>query len=229
MDKFVIRNPRNLHRKDEINLSERKHLKQVTLQSLAGVVVLEELVKAKKILDSDEESIERKLDALKSLKGKKPSKEVLVKVGIGKTVRKLSKAPVEIIEAEPPSHTSHCKLRKLSYEIYKSWKTELERKVELQRETITVQSDKETERLRSAAVKFIQTSIKSKKKETKSTHRTISEEIEKEIFSQSNCLVGSKYRKLSRKVVFGLKSEELSSKVISYELPISQLVKSYRK
>jgi len=225
MDKFVIRNPRNLQTKDEIESSGRKHLKQTTLQSLAGVVVLEDFVQAKKILESDEETIERKLDVLQGLKNKKPSKEVLIKVGIGKTVRKLSKDPGEIAETGP----SQSKLRKLSYKIYQNWKNELERKVELKRNTITVQSDKETERLRSAAVKFINTSIKSNSKETNSAHRKISEEIEKEIFSQSKCMVGSEYRKLSRKVVFGLKSEDLCSKVISCDKPIPELVRGFRK
>lgn len=95
MDKFVIRNPRNLQ-SSKVNSSERKHLKQTTLQSLAGVVVLEELEHAKKVLESEEESVDRKLDVLNNLKNKKPSKEVLVKVGIGRTVRKLSKVILSV-------------------------------------------------------------------------------------------------------------------------------------
>lgn len=224
MDKFVIRNPRNLQSKDK-KLSEKKHLKQTTLQSLAGVVVLEELEQAKKVLESEEESIEKKLEVLNNLRHKKPSKEVLIKVGIGRTVRKLSKDPCENVETDP----CQAKLRKLSYKIYKAWKGELERKVELQRNKVTVQSDKETERLRSAAVGFIITSIERNDKEKKSEHRSISEEIEKEIFSQCKCLVNSQYRRLSRKIVFGLKGEELCSKVVSSALPISELVKSFLK
>ena len=90
MDKFVIRNPRNLQ-SNKTSESEIKHLKQTTLQSLAGVVVIEELEQAKKVLESEHETAERKLEVLSRLKSKKPSKEVLVKVGIGKTVKKLSK------------------------------------------------------------------------------------------------------------------------------------------
>jgi len=224
MDKFVIRNPRNLQ-SSKVNSSERKHLKQTTLQSLAGVVVLEELEHAKKVLESEEESVDRKLDVLNNLKNKKPSKEVLVKVGIGRTVRKLSKDPGASGETDP----SQTKLRKLSYRIYKAWKSELERKVELQRNKVTVQSDKETERLRSAAVGFIVTSIEKNDKDKKSEHRIISEKIEREIFSQSKCLVNSQYRKLSRKIVFALKGEDLCSKVVSSALPISELVKSFIK
>ena len=48
------------------------------------------------------------------------------------------KDPCENVEADP----SEAKLRKLSYKIYKAWKSELERKVELQRNKVTVQSDK---------------------------------------------------------------------------------------
>lgn len=225
MDKFVIRNPRNLQ-SSKVNSSERKHLKQTTLQSLAGVVVLEELEHAKKVLESEEESVDRKLDVLNNLKNKKPSKEVLIKVGIGRTVRKLSKSDPGATGATDPSLA---KLRKLSYKIYKAWKSELERKVELQRNKVTVQSDKETERLRSAAVGFIVTSIEKNDKDKKSEHRNISEKIEREIFSQSKCLVNSQYRKLSRKIVFALKGEDLCSKVVSSALPISELVKSFIK
>jgi len=217
MDKFVIRNPRNLHSQENKTTPGNNRLKQATLQSLAGVVVLEELEEAKKALESKEDDIERKLKVLQRLENKKTSKEVLIKVGIGKTVKKLSKDP------------SQSKLQNLSNRIYIKWKSDLERKVELQRTKIIVQSDKETERLRSAAVKLIYTSIKSVKKETISEHRKISEDIEKEIFSQSKCLVGLKYRKLSRKIVFGLKSEKLCSKVVSLTTPIPELVNSFIK
>ena len=102
MDKFVIRNPRNLQSSKKSEC-ETKHLKQTTLQSLAGVVVLEELEHAKNILESEHETTERKLEVLNGLKNKKPSKEVLVKVGIGKTVKKLGKVntPVQIKFSQP--------------------------------------------------------------------------------------------------------------------------------
>jgi len=220
MDKFVVRSPRNLQ-KDEIKISEIKTLRQSTLQSLAGVVVLEDFERAKRVLESDEESTERKLDVLKSLESKKPSKEVLVKVGIGKTIRKLSKDPCTDEE-------NQVQLKKLSYKIYKSWKTELERKVELQRELIIVESDKETKRLRSAAVRLINTSIKSSRKQIESEQRKLSEEIEKEIFCQSKKLVGHAYRKLNRKIVFGLKNPELCSELILDNLSVPELVKRFQ-
>jgi len=223
MDKFVIRNPRNLQSSKKSEC-ETKHLKQTTLQSLAGVVVLEELEQAKNILESEHETTERKLKVLNGLKNKKPSKEVLVKVGIGKTVKKLGKESGESAESDP----KQAKLRRLSYKVYKAWKSELERKVELQRNKVTVRCDKETERLRTAAVEFLLTSIE-RNKENKSDHREISEKIEREIFSQSKYLVNSQYRKLSRKIVFGLKNPDLCSKVVSSSLPIPELVKSYQK
>ena len=48
------------------------------------------------------------------------------------------KDPCENVETDP----CQAKLRKLSYKIYKAWKGELERKVELQRNKVTVQSDR---------------------------------------------------------------------------------------
>jgi len=224
MDKFVIRNPRNLQSSKKSE-SKTKHLKQTTLQSLAGVVVFEELEQAKNILESEHETTDRKLEVLNRLKNKKPSKEVLVKVGIGKTVKKLGKDSGKSADSD----SKEAKLRRLSYKVYKAWKSELERKVELQRNKVTVQCDKETERLRTAAVEFLLTSIERNDKENKSEHREISEKIEREIFSQSKCLVNSQYRKLSRKIVFGLKNPDLCSKVVSSSLPIAELVKSYQK
>ena len=66
MDKFVYKKPRNLQ--ETRNKSpKKKQLKQSTLQSLAGVVVIEELEEFKIILESDQESGEKKLTILNKL------------------------------------------------------------------------------------------------------------------------------------------------------------------
>ena len=134
MDKFVLKKPRNLQEKRNKS-PKKKQLRQSTLQALAGVVVIEELEESKIILESDETSEEKKLSVLNKLLGKNPSKEVLIKVGIGKTVRRLRKSG-------DPTDRKIKEIQKLSDKVYKKWRSELERKVELKDNPIRVKSDK---------------------------------------------------------------------------------------
>ena len=61
MDKFVYKKPRNLQERVKRS-PQKKSLRQSTLHSLAGVVVIEELEQYKTILESDNESVEKKLE-----------------------------------------------------------------------------------------------------------------------------------------------------------------------
>ena len=77
MDKFVVRTSRNLQPKVK-NTTNKKHLSQSTLQSLAGVVVIEDFVQAKISLEDKSVTSEKKIEILKQLLNKNPSKEVLI-------------------------------------------------------------------------------------------------------------------------------------------------------
>ena len=134
MDKFVLKNPRNLQEKRNKS-PKKKLLRQSTLQSLAGVVVIEEFEQYKITLESDQASQEKKLTVLNKLLDKNPSKDVLIKVGIGKTVRSLRKIG-------DPTDKKIKEIQKLSDKVYKKWRSELERKVELKHNPISVKSDK---------------------------------------------------------------------------------------
>ena len=134
MDKFVVKKKRDLQTNQQTG-SKKKQLTQSTLQALSGVVVIEELESFKRILESDSEPIEEKIRILNKLHEKNPSKEVLIKVGIGKTVNILRRGFEE-------SEGDERKLKTLSLKVYKKWKNELERKVELKSNPIDVQCDK---------------------------------------------------------------------------------------
>ena len=134
MDKFVVKQKRNLQNND-VRPTKKKQLTQSTLQSLAGVVVLEEFEAAKSILESDDESIDTKIGVLNKLLEKNPSKEVLIKVGIGRTVRLLRKG-------NESCDQDVLKLRKISDKVYRKWRNELERKVELKCNPVDVKCDK---------------------------------------------------------------------------------------
>jgi len=225
MDKFVVKKKRDLQVNQQTG-SKKKHLSQSTLQALSGVVVIEELESFKRILESDSEPIEEKIRILNKLHQKNPSKEVLIKVGIGKTVNILRRGFEE-------SEGEERNLKKLSLKVYKKWKNELERKVELKSNPIDVQCDKETERLRDSATKFLSSALgdcgrgsdsASSNSADSQTHHTLSEKLEFEIFRQSSRLVNSKYRKLSRKVIFGLKSDSRKDQLLGQKLSVGEFV-----
>ena len=65
--------------------------------ALSGVVVIEELESFKRILESDSEPIVEKIRILNKLHEKNPSKEVLVEVGIGKTVNNLRRGQEAVL------------------------------------------------------------------------------------------------------------------------------------
>lgn len=160
---------------------------------------------------------------------KNPSKEVLIKVGIGKTVNILRRGYED-------SEGEERKLKKLSQKVYKKWRNELERKVVLKSNPIDVQCDKETERLRGSAIKFLSSALgdcgqdsdaASSHSADSQTNHKLSEKLEFEIFRQSSRLVNSKYRKLSRKVIFGLKSDSTKEQLLAQKLSVKEFVAQF--
>ena len=75
MDKFVVRTARGAE-KPVARAGKPAQLKQSTLHSLAGVVVLEDLQRARQQLESHTESEETKCRLLRQLREKRPAKEV---------------------------------------------------------------------------------------------------------------------------------------------------------
>ena len=136
MDKFVVKQKRDLPR-NRSKSEKPKKLSQSTLQSLAGVVVIKDFEEAKVVLEDDSEDLEKKIQVLQKLLVKNPSKEVLIRVGIGKTVNRLRKYKTEDSEED----SQIIKLRKLSEKVYKKWRSELERKEDLKASVVEVKCD----------------------------------------------------------------------------------------
>ena len=59
------------------------------------------------------------------------------------------------------------------------------------------------------------------------TNHNLSEKLEFEIFRRSNRLVNSKYRKLSRKVIFGLKSDSNKEQLLGQNLSVRDFVAQF--
>ena len=133
MDKFLIRTPRS----NPSVLREQKQEPekvQSSLHSLKGVVVVEDLVRAKKLLNDSDVEEERKVRVLRQLGEKRPSTALLESTGIGRTVRKLSR------EGEGEVKVAATK-------VYRAWKSTVEKRVELSHTKIEVRCDKVSQQI----------------------------------------------------------------------------------
>ena len=133
MDKFLIRTPRS----NPPVLREQKQQPQKvqsSLHSLKGVVVVEDLVRAKKLLKEEDVEEERKVRVLRELGEKRPSTELLESTGIGRTVRKLSEEGEGEVKRE-------------ATKVYRSWRDTVEKRVELSHTKIEVRCDKVSQQI----------------------------------------------------------------------------------
>ena len=133
MDKFLIRTPRS----NPSVLREQKQEPekvQSSLHSLKGVVVVEDLVRAKKLLNDSDVEEERKVRVLRQLGEKRPSTALLESTGIGRTVRKLSREGEGEVKVE-------------ATKVYRAWKSTVEKRVELSHTKIEVRCDKVSQQI----------------------------------------------------------------------------------
>ena len=87
----------------------------------------------------------------------------------------------------------------------------------------------ETESRRSSAVRLVTTALTRALDCSAQRREELAREVEKEVFTACSNLVGSRYRKLTRKVVFGLRgdSETREQLVVVGEKAASKIVKIY--
>ncbi|XP_045115058.1 transcription elongation factor A N-terminal and central domain-containing protein 2-like [Portunus trituberculatus] len=138
LDSFVVRSPRV---SPATSPSKKEPgMRQATLESLKGVVVVEEMKRARVVLERTDVSAELKVDTLQHLLRKTPAKEVLVRTKLGKTVHKLCRAE----EAEVAA---------AAQQVYTAWKNHILSKVN--RPYIEVKCDLKTQKLRSSAKQML--------------------------------------------------------------------------
>ncbi|XP_042204301.1 transcription elongation factor A N-terminal and central domain-containing protein 2-like [Homarus americanus] len=245
MDKFVIRKPRS----SPSSPSKRGNcLKQATLESLKGVVIIEELERAKVVLERSDTSIELKVDTLQHLKRKTPAKEILIKTHIGKTVHKLCKAKDADVAAA-------------AKEVYGLWKDHVLSKVN--RPLLEVKCDPKTQGFRDTARRMIfdalmktesgdsssedqvtnkeeiqrdeeKSKTKKKQKDVKDSSKVkveaLAEYIERDVYQATRRLVNKAYRRTIRTLVFTFKHQsDVRVAVKSSTLSVEELVKQHLK
>ena len=73
-------------------------------------------------------------------------------------------------------------------------------------------------------MRFLCSALKSHSYKEKTDLQQLSEKLEREIFNQSKKLVNKTYRRLSRKVIFALKSEEKSVEIVGESVTVQDFV-----
>jgi len=156
--------------------------KQRTLNSLRGVVVLEDIDAFVTKLKSSEVGNDEKLKILKKLLKKQPSTEIIANSGIGKVVKKL------MLKEQDPE------IAKAARQVKIRWQNLIERRVVLKNgEKPEVISDLETRTTRNKALKFFRGKYKEVPEQTLVN-------LEKALFNHFRPVIGGKYRRSARKI-----------------------------
>ncbi|XP_018018249.1 1-phosphatidylinositol 3-phosphate 5-kinase [Hyalella azteca] len=145
MDKYIIRTPRTEPRPASV-VQPVKKLKQMTLEGLKGVVVLEDLERAKLALCRPDSTTGDLLQQLGLLAKKTPTKSILDSTGIGEVVSALRGAPDPAVAAE-------------AKRVHKIWKRH--HKLKKNRPIIEAVFDLRTQKVRNSARNLIKEALQS--------------------------------------------------------------------
>jgi len=202
MDKYVIKKARSPP-PNPIKKNILPKQKQTTIESLARVVVVEEIKQAKSILSIPNQRTDQIITCLRNLSKRTPSKEVLLETKIGHVINKLRRHENEEVKS-------------LARNILKSWK-QFYRDIK-QRQPIEVRCDKQTETFRKKAKTLIAQALG-----LDASSNTV-EIIERAVYLHHNRNINFAYKRMIRSMHFKVKSNnELRSKIINNDITAKEL------
>ncbi|GAB5575101.1 transcription elongation factor A N-terminal and central domain-containing protein 2 isoform X1 [Prionailurus iriomotensis] len=205
------------------------------------VVVIEDIKRWKTTLELPGQTRENLVEALRELKKKIPSREVLKSTRIENNLQSVvcknkmmaTFAATSFITALRclKGHTvnkmrqhSDSEVACLAGEVYTEWRTFIEK--HLDRPSIEVRSDPKTETFRKNAQKLLSEALEL---EVSMDHLLV-ENIERETFHLCSRLVNGPYRRTVRALVFTLKHRaEIRAQVKNGSLPVGTFVQNHKK
>lgn len=208
MDKFVIRRPRGTE-VEQPSTSGKPQYKQTTIESLKGVVVIEEIHRLKSKLLLKSSTKEEVIDSLQKLGQKIPPRKIMLDTKIGKIVNKFRE-------------NEDKEIRRAARKVYVKWKTHFTEHAE--KPLIEVKCDLKTEKMRTSGRKFLCDALSLEE------DHNLPDAIEREVFHSCKRLINFNYRRTMRTLVFTLKNnEDVRTNVLSGELKVPEFVKTYKK
>lgn len=208
MDKYLIKEPKVVNKNTQQEV-KKKNLRQSTIESLQGVVVVEEVRRLKSKLVLESSTNEELVETLNKLGLKIPPRHVMLDTKIGKVVNKLRKH-------------EDSDVRRAARRVYIKWKDHFVSHAE--RPVIEVTCDTKTEKMRTAGRKFLAEALSVEES------NSLPDAIEREAFYHFKRLINNDYRKTMRTLVFTLKSKkDINDKLKSGELKVSEFVQMYKK
>ncbi|KAL7630886.1 UNVERIFIED_CONTAM: hypothetical protein RMT77_018825 [Armadillidium vulgare] len=245
MDKYVIKTSRPVGHPSKNESS--KNLRQAKIHNLKGVVVIEDMERAKLLLERKDVEPQVKINTLETLSKKCPSKEVLINTKLGKTVHKLCRdSNIDV--------ANHAKT------VYQLWRNNIVSKID--KPMIEVRCDLQTQKLREIARDLIYNSLaelleKSEKNKNSSVGspsnsdvdsvgspynseaendsdysvenlKNLAEYIESEVFKEAKKKISNQYRRTNRKIVFVLKyQKDIKINLIKGKISVPKFVETY--
>ncbi|XP_022708743.1 transcription elongation factor A N-terminal and central domain-containing protein 2-like isoform X2 [Varroa jacobsoni] len=216
MDKFVVRIPKKTgdDANDEAFLKrslqgkKKSRRSQFRLKDLQGVVILEDLDEAKKILSNPTSSDELLEKTLRQLAKKTPGRDILLKTSVGKPVRQLL------------SH-ENLSVRTAAKRVYDRWKEHILNKAALQKQE--VRFDIESQRLRDIAKRWFSEALST------TIDDTVVIALEQEVFAQCKRILNAPYRRSCRQIAYKLRTDvNLQNKLVSGNMTVEAFVKKHK-
>ncbi|KAH3749058.1 transcription elongation factor A N-terminal and central domain-containing protein 2-like [Dreissena polymorpha] len=209
MDRFVIKNPSPSTASGSMNTSGKPKLKQATIESLKGVVVIDDVLRHKSRLQLATSSKEEKLNSLEQLGKKIPPRHVMMDTKIGKVINKLRKS-------------EDADIRRAAKKVYVKWKTHFVDHIE--RPMIEVKCDLKTETTRTKARNLLCNALKVE------NGSELAQAIERETFHEHKRLISNAYKRTIRNLMFVLTNQaDIRTKVLAGEITVTDFVKTNTK